>query len=95
VTILVDGCQYYPGRQAAGIGSSNGDTTDKQLARTLHDAWVAFMRTGDPNGDMLPHWPGNSNGDNRVMMFDDIEAVVGLKEVYDDKGFPSAVFVIK
>lgn len=80
---------------AARIATSNDDTAKKQLARTLHGAWVAFIRTGDPNGEMLPHWPGYSDEDRRVMVFDGVDTVERLKEVYDDKGFPSAVFVIK
>lgn len=43
---------------AARIASSKDDTVQKQLARAQHSAWVAFIRTGDPNGDALPHWPG-------------------------------------
>lgn len=84
---------------AARIASSDDDAAKKQLARSLHGAWVAFIRTGDPNGDMLPQWPKYNNEHRRVMVFDDVEgdvdAVVQLKEVYDDKRFPSAVFVIK
>jgi para-nitrobenzyl esterase len=79
---------------AARIASSN-DAAKKQLARSLHGAWAAFIRTGDPNGEMLPQWPKYSDGDRRVMVFDDVDTVVRLKEVYDDKRFPSAVFVIK
>jgi len=80
---------------AARIASSDADTTQKQLARSLHGAWVAFIRTGNPNGDMLPEWPGYSDRDKKVMMYNDIDAVVALKEVYNDKVFPSAVFVMK
>jgi len=79
---------------AARILASNDDTAKKQLARTLHGAWAAFIKTGDPNGGLLPHWPGYDEGDRRVMVFDEVDSVVGLKEVYEDNGFPSAVFVI-
>ncbi|HVU57924.1 MAG TPA: carboxylesterase/lipase family protein [Puia sp.] len=80
---------------ASRILASDNDTTKKQLARTLHGAWVAFIKTGDPNGDLLTAWPKYSDGDRRVMVFDVASAVIGLKEVYDDKKFPSPVFVIK
>lgn len=30
---------------------------DRALARAIKAYWVAFVRTGDPNGDARPHWP--------------------------------------
>jgi len=80
---------------AAQILASNGDAAKKQLAQSLHGAWAAFIRTGDPNGDYLLQWPKYSATDRQVMIFNDVDSVVRLKEVYNDKYFPSAVFVIK
>ena len=35
-----------------------GDTAGAQpLATAMHDAWAAFVKTGDPNGAGLPAWP--------------------------------------
>jgi para-nitrobenzyl esterase len=78
---------------ASSILRSNDDGAKKQLAQSLHGAWVAFIKTGNPNCDALPQWP--NYGDNKIMVFDDVDTVVRLDEVYNDKGFPSAVFVIK
>ncbi len=80
---------------AAHILTSNDNAAQKQLARSLHGAWVAFIKTGDPNGAGLPQWPGYRNTDRQVMVFSDVDAVIRLKEVYNDKQFPSAVFVIR
>ena len=80
---------------AAKIKMNSPDSAQVGLARSLHGAWAAFIKTGDPNGEGLPKWPGYSVGDPRVMVFDGVDSVVRLKEVYDDKKFPSAVFVIK
>lgn len=80
---------------ASRILASGDDAAKKQLARSLHGAWVNFIKTGDPNGGHLPEWPRYSTTDRRVMVFNDVDSVVRLKEVYDDKSFPSAVFVIK
>ncbi|QJS99783.1 carboxylesterase family protein [Streptomyces asoensis] len=30
--------------------------TDRELARTMADAWARFVGTGDPNGGALPRW---------------------------------------
>ena len=61
----------------------------------MHSAWVAFIKTGNPNTASLPHWP-EYNADARPMMvFDSASRVVKVKEVFNDKAFPSAVFVIK
>ncbi|MBS1605965.1 MAG: carboxylesterase family protein, partial [Bacteroidetes bacterium] len=74
---------------------SGDDPVKAGLARGLHSAWAAFIRTGDPNGQAIPQWPVYRVGDPRVMVFDGEDKVVRLKEVYDDRKFPSAVFVIK
>jgi para-nitrobenzyl esterase len=80
---------------AARILTSNDDAAKKQLARSLHGAWGAFIKTGDPNGTGIPQWPRYRDTDRQVMVFSDVDAVTRLKEVYNDKQFPSAVFVIR
>lgn len=91
------------------ILTSNDDAARKQLARSLHGAWVNFIKTGDPNGTMgdpngktgdpngtgMPQWPMYRDTDRQVMVFNDVDGVIRLQEVYDDKRFPSAVFVLK
>jgi len=80
---------------AAHILTSENDTAKRQLAQSLHGAWVAFIKTGDPNGGHVPQWPRYSVMDRHVMVFDKVDSIVQLKEVYDDKAFPPAVFVIR
>ncbi len=104
---------------AAHILTSNDNAAKKQLAKTLHGAWVNFIRTGDPNAvsipissdipnglglsngtgipndPAIPKWPMYKVADKQVMVFSDVDTVTRLKEVYNDKRFPSAVFVIK
>jgi para-nitrobenzyl esterase len=87
---------------ATAILSSDADSTKKQLASSLHGAWVSFIKTGDPNagdtsmsiGSGMPHWPTYDDFDRQVMTFDARDTLVQLKEVYNDKRFPSAVFMI-
>jgi para-nitrobenzyl esterase len=80
---------------AAAILHSNADPAKKQLAQSLHDSWVAFIKNGDPNGGSLPQWPKYNADNPQVMLFDETDKVVRLTQVYDDKDFPPAVFVIK
>jgi para-nitrobenzyl esterase len=80
---------------AARILTSNDDAAKKQLARSLHAAWSAFIKTGDPNGTAIPQWPTYRDTNRQVMVFSDVDTVTGLQEVYDDRRFPSAVFIIK
>ena len=70
------------------------DPVKKQLAANMHKAWVAFIKTGNPNGDTLPQWPGYSDDKRQIMSYDSTSHAIGLKEVYDDRDFPSAVFVL-
>jgi para-nitrobenzyl esterase len=80
---------------AARILTSNDKAAKKQLAGSLHGAWAAFIKTGDPDGTGIPQWPAYKDTDRQVMVFSDVDTVTRLQEVYDDKHFPSAVFVIK
>ena len=41
---------------------------DRELARTMADAWVRFVEAGDPNGNGLPHWPALTAGSDPVVM---------------------------
>jgi para-nitrobenzyl esterase len=71
------------------------DTAKKQLAINMHNAWVSFIKTGNPNTTGLPQWPDYNSDSRQVMLFDTPAQVTNLKEVFDDKDFPSAVFVLK
>ncbi|TWI95912.1 para-nitrobenzyl esterase [Mucilaginibacter frigoritolerans] len=75
--------------------ASSPDMVKKQLATNMHKAWVAFIKTGNPNGGTLPQWPNYSNDARQIMSYDSTSKAIGLKEIYDDKNFPSAVFVLK
>jgi para-nitrobenzyl esterase len=33
------------------------EAPDRELAEKISGYWVNFAKTGDPNGDALPHWP--------------------------------------
>ena len=79
---------------------SNPKLKDKKpeqdkLYLAMHSAWVAFIKTGNPNVSALPNWPLYKNDTRQVMLFNGINKVAGLKDVFDDKSFPSQVFTIK
>lgn len=43
----------------------------EQISRQMHEAWISFARTGDPNGDHLPDsWIPYTKGPHPVMVFD-------------------------
>jgi para-nitrobenzyl esterase len=44
---------------------------DRALATTLSNYWVAFVRTGDPNGGARPQWPRMQTSDRAVMELGD------------------------
>jgi len=71
------------------------DTAKRQLAINMHNVWVAFIKNGNPNTAGLPQWPGYNDQTRQVMLFNTPSQVIGLKEVFDDKDFPSAVFVLR
>ena len=45
------------------------------LARTMHDAWIAFIRDGDPTTDAIGPWPSYEPDSRRVM---DLDETCGL-----------------
>ncbi|MFF4294464.1 carboxylesterase/lipase family protein [Streptomyces vinaceus] len=49
------------------------------LARTMHRAWIAFVRTGDPNHPGMPQWPPYDARTRTAMRFD--AAVTALDDL--------------
>lgn len=43
---------------------------DTQLSETMLAYWVNFAKTGNPNGNGLPLWPGFSAKENKVILLD-------------------------
>jgi para-nitrobenzyl esterase len=54
------------------VRAKYGDATtaeDEALAAAANAYWVAFAKTGDPNGDGRPKWPAYSAKDDVIMEF--------------------------
>jgi para-nitrobenzyl esterase len=56
----------------AGADMLVGPVSDemRSLARRMHEAWVAFARTGRPAADGLPDWPRYTPEHRSTMLFD-------------------------
>lgn len=56
-----------------GVSLFVGDVNDdmRRLAASVHDAWAAFARTGDPNHDGLPEWPRYDAAERPTMVLGD------------------------
>ena len=46
------------------------EDADRDLAKLASHYWVNFVRSGDPNGAGLPHWPSYRDAGAQVMMLD-------------------------
>jgi para-nitrobenzyl esterase len=44
---------------------------DRMLSKEMADAWVRFVKFGDPNGKGLPNWPIHRGPDYRLLEFGD------------------------
>lgn len=57
---------------------------DVRLADQMSSYWTNFAKTGNPNGEKLPHWPAWSNEAPQVMHFNplpQVGAVANLKQL--------------
>ena len=47
------------------------------LARAMHQAWISFIRTGDPHHSDLPPWDPYDMKTRTTMRFDSVTLAVG------------------
>ena len=54
-----------------GVGRSNRiyNETDHRISEEMQTYWTNFAKTGDPNGESLPHWPAFDADKARVSRF--------------------------
>jgi para-nitrobenzyl esterase len=63
----------------SGAGRLAFGEKDRALSATMRAAWLAFARTGDPNGPGLPAWPPYEEAtDRHLELGDGVEAKAGL-----------------
>jgi para-nitrobenzyl esterase len=47
------------------------EKADHQLAETMSEYWVNFVKTGNPNGKGLPPWPAYQSNEKRIIILDE------------------------
>jgi len=77
------------GTQASFIGdfAVNPDTyneQDRKLSEAMSGAWVAFAKTGSPNGPALAHWPPFAGKESYMEFGDQIAARESLRKTQID-----------
>ena len=77
------------GTQASFLGdfSVNADTyngQDRKLSQAMSAAWVAFAKTGSPNGPGLAHWPAFAGKESYMDFGDQIAAKESLRKAHID-----------
>ncbi len=92
----------YGARHAAELqyvwkkpGVIDPDAQKEKLGMAIHSAWVAFIKTGNPNTSALPTWLNYTTNTRNVMIFDTVNKVTPVTDVFNDQHFPSSVFVMK
>ena len=61
----------------AALVKDKVSSTDKAMADTASAYWVAFAKTGDPNGAGRPRWPRHEPGVDTIINFTDTGVTVG------------------
>ncbi|GEQ78142.1 carboxylic ester hydrolase [Comamonas testosteroni] len=59
------------------------NSADSKVADAMADAWIRFVKTGDPNGSDLPTWPAYSMSGKAFMQFGSNPSV---RRGYDGRG---------
>ena len=54
------------------ISHTGGGAYPRKLATKMAGSLVNFMKTGDPNGGGLPHWPKYTTANGETMILDDV-----------------------
>ena len=63
------------------VAASAYDETDRDLAQAMHNAWIQFAKTGNPNGAGLPEWPPAATKDLPYLEYGDkIQVGRGLRD---------------
>ena len=52
---------------------------DVELAEKMSSYWANFMKTGDPNGEGLPHWPASGENHGWMDLGDELVSHEGLE----------------
>jgi para-nitrobenzyl esterase len=47
------------------------EKSDHQLAETMSEYWVNFVKTGNPNGKELPPWPAYQSNEKEIIILDE------------------------
>jgi len=75
------------------FGRATGENEQK-LATVMHDAWAAFIHTGNPETVDTGKWPRHHVQQSAVMRFTDSGSVLGQLDIEDDPNFPDQVYCI-
>ncbi|CAG9297684.1 carboxylesterase/lipase family protein [Celerinatantimonas diazotrophica] len=59
----------YVFKTLAATYGPNVTARDQKMADLIHQYWVNFAKTGNPNGASLPHWPAYSSKTDQLMWF--------------------------
>ena len=52
------------------------EDSDKTVSRIMRQYWVNFAKSGNPNGDGLPHWPVYAKSSNKTLAITELPKVI-------------------
>ncbi|WP_379138600.1 carboxylesterase/lipase family protein [Paenibacillus sp. sgz500958] len=65
------------------------------MSRLMHETWMTFILTGDPNNSLLPHWPACHSGTTgQRLLLDSYPYVEAIDLHAYDKLFPRQVITL-
>ncbi|WML40043.1 carboxylesterase/lipase family protein [Neobacillus sp. OS1-2] len=73
-----------------------GDSPERQLvANQMHQVWINFARTGDPNTENLPEWPRYDINNRSTMIFNTESAVENDPNKEERIGWEQVTMLLK
>jgi para-nitrobenzyl esterase len=66
----------------------------ESLAKKMHNAWISFIRTGNPQTEEFPLWKPYTSSECKTMLFDTNCSAQALNRLHENSDFPMQMIIL-